>query len=238
MFNFDNFEFSTRWIISQALGVLLLTGVFLVFQVKGKKKLIFFFGAYNFFATFMYFFIGDTVMMGISAIGVVRNIAFFWVETRREKIKPTYERSILIFFLCLSVSSMALTWDGEFWFEWVLLAGSLCANYGTWAKGPHRIRIGNIIYSVCIIIQSIRFLNIANILIETTVILSCIVFYFRFFHARRKKQETLALKTVGTFEDEVNTNAQLVEETPIFRALVKLRKKKEELENGVVNEIE
>jgi len=176
-----------RWIFSQVLGVISIVLMFIAFQTKTKKLILFLFTigiACGVVATAM---LGNWVLMGLLALSLVRNIVFLIMDKHQEKISRPLSISVLFIFLIAKIIFVSFTF--EWWLDWLLLAVSLFSTYGKWQKGTHLIRISSITFSALAIVNHVFFSNLTGIAIDIVIITSIIIFYVRFFIKHKRSKE-------------------------------------------------
>jgi len=176
------------FLISQIFGGINIIIAFVKFQYKEKAKTLKLSAVGNVFKSLNYAFLLNWSLAGLKVVSIFKNL--FFVKTSKGEVSRV--NSIIGFCLFSLVSALVVFsawWFSRIWFEWVLLAVVLFANYGKWAKGIHIMRISQIIYRIAMIINSILFfLNFTNIIKAIAVIISIIIFYTRFFIEKKESQ--------------------------------------------------
>ena len=119
------------------------------------------------------------VMMAIFCSTLLRNVVLLYLSVKDRHLNRFLNLSMLMFFWALTIIAVVFTY--VWWFDWLLLAGSLLAVFGKWMKSNHLIKFTNLPWSILAIINNVFFYNFMGIAIEAIVILSVAIFYLRFF---------------------------------------------------------
>ncbi|MCL2570286.1 MAG: YgjV family protein [Firmicutes bacterium] len=181
------FEFDVplwQWILSQVIAVINLGLVFFAFQVKNKTRTLLIFAFVLFLGVWMNVLLENYVPAGMLGVSALRNVAYAWLERRREVWKKA-SVVILFAFILLSAGSLYFTFTGH-WFDFVIGGGIILVTYTSWARGIHRIRFGQIIMSCIWIVNSVMFQNYIQIITDIIIIGSIILFYVRYLRAKEK----------------------------------------------------
>jgi len=181
------------FIISQIFGLINIGLTIYKYQVKDKAKTLRMSAVGNVFKALNYAFLLNWSIAALKVVSIAKNLTFAKTSKPGAKIKLKYSVALLILFSSLSVAAVFVAFlFNRIWFEWVVLGAVLLSNFGKWKKGIHLLRITAVVYRAVMIINSIFFfLNITNLIKGIIVIGTIIVFYIRFFRAR-KKQRCLA----------------------------------------------
>ena len=180
----DRFELPVVWwmfLISQFFGLINAGIAVYRYQVKDKAKTLRMAAVGNVFKIFNYVFIFNWSLAGLKVVSIAKNLLFS--RTCDGKMKLWKSVALLLVFSLVSAAVVFWTWwFSRLWFEWVILAVVLFANFGKWAKGIHILRISSVVYRLAMIVNSIFFhLNLTNLIKAVFVIATITVFYFRFF---------------------------------------------------------
>jgi hypothetical protein len=175
------------FIVSQIFGLVNIVIAFIKFQFKDKGKTLKLSAVGNVFKSLNYLFLLNWSLAGLKVVSIFKNL--FFVKTSKGEVKRW--KSILGFVLFTAVSAGIVFWAWWFsrlWFEWVILAVVVFANFGKWVKGIHIMRISQFVYRSAMIVNSIFFfLNPTNLIKAVAVMVSIIIFYVRLVFGKRKK---------------------------------------------------
>ncbi|MCL2570296.1 MAG: YgjV family protein [Firmicutes bacterium] len=167
------------FILSQVFGAINIVIAFIKFQYKDKAKTLQLSAIGNVFKSLNYLFLLNWSLAGLKVVSIFKNL--FFAQTSKGTVKLW--KSILGFVLFSLVSFGVVFWAwwySRLWFEWVLLAVVLFANFGKWVKGIHILRSSQLVYRLAMIVNSIFFfLNPTNLIKAVAVITSIIIFYVR-----------------------------------------------------------
>jgi len=197
------------FILSQVFGAINIIIAFIKFQYKEKAKTLKLSAVGNVFKSLNYIFLMNWSLAGLKVISIFKNL--FFAKTSKGEVKTW--KSVLGFVLFCLVSVAVVFWAWWFsrlWFEWVILAVVLFANFGKWAKGIHIMRSSQLVYRLAMIVNSIFFfLNPTNLVKAVAVITSIIIFYIRLFieNRKKKKDEKAQTEEVSTEITAENPNA-------------------------------
>jgi hypothetical protein len=197
------------FIVSQIFGAINIFIAFIKYQYKDKAKTLKLSAVGNVFKALNYAFLMNFSLAGLKVVSVFKNLSFS--KTSKGEVKRWLSISIFIFFCLISTAIVVWAWWlSGIWFEWVVLAVVLLANYGKWAKGVHLIRITQLFYcSVMIINGLFFFLNFTSIIKAVAVIISILVFYVRFFKKKctkpTKVEEDDLQQVIASDQTAVNT---------------------------------
>ncbi|MCL2851103.1 MAG: YgjV family protein [Firmicutes bacterium] len=194
------------FIISQFFGLINIIIAFIKFQYKEKAKTLRLSAVGNVFKALNYAFLLNWSLAGLKVISIFKNL--FFAKTSKGEVKQW--RSILgfVLFSLVSVGTVFLAWwFSRLWYEWVILAVVLFANFGKWAKGIHIMRSSQLLYRFAMIINSIFFFfNPTNLLKAVAVITSIIIFYIRLLVGKRRKKNEPPEQTEEMMLDQVETD--------------------------------
>jgi len=183
------------FIVSQIFGLINIAIAFYKFQIKDKSKTLQWSAAGNVFKIFNYAFLLNWSLAGLKVVSIFKNLAFAKLNKPDSKVRFVYSFAIFLFFSFISAAVVVVTWwFSRLWFEWVILAVVLFANFGKWVKGIHWIRISAVFYRIAMIFNSIFFfLNITNLIKAVVVLFSISIFYIRLLgkkiRGKRNSQE-------------------------------------------------
>ena len=174
------------FILSQIFGAINILIAVIKFQYKDKSKTLKLSAVGNVFKSLNYAFLLNWSLAGLKVVSIFKNL--FFAKTSRGEMKRWKSVLGFVIFSLISITVVVVAWwFSRVWFEWVLLAVVLFANYGKWAKGIHVLRISQVIYRIAMIINSIWFfLNFTNIIKAVAVIISIMVFYVRLWGAKKR----------------------------------------------------
>ena len=184
------FELPVVWwmfLLSQIFGLINIIIAFIKFQYKEKAKTLKLSAVGNVFKSLNYLFLLNWSLAGLKVVSIFKNL--FFVKTSKGEVKRW--KSILGFILfCLVSTSVVYIawWHSRLWFEWVILAVVLSANFGKWAKGAHIMRISQFVYRGVMFVNSlVFFLNPTNLIKAVAVMTSIIIFYVRMVSNKKKE---------------------------------------------------
>ena len=123
------------------------------------------------------------IMTGIHSLASLRDIVFIVQDKYFSKSKK-FSFGTLGFFMTASVVVGVVTFG--WWFDVFLVGASMFVDYGSWAKGVHKIRISRFIFSCLAIVNFLVFFNPISIAINIFAIGAIVVYYLRYFKKRDK----------------------------------------------------
>ena len=124
-------------------------------------------------------------MVILVTIFALRNALYIYAEKKRDKISGQTNFYILLVCLVAPIALIAITWGH--WSAWLILVGHCGTAVGAWLRGKygvHFMRIAQIFFISMLMINSIMFSNIIQIISDTIVLLSIGWFYIKFFKRR------------------------------------------------------
>ena len=196
MFNFSGVDITPMWIIAQVFAFFALCSM--IYAMVFTKKKVHTQMAVMTFNALMSISVAlqsNWIMIGIHGLAVVRDAVFIW----QDKYHPNNRRlsiSVILFFMTMSIIVGAITFG--WWFDVFLITASMFVDYGSWAKGVHKIRISRFVFSSLAIVNFSlpRFFSPVGIIISSFAIASVLVFYARYFLKRRTSQPTALQQTL------------------------------------------
>ncbi|MCL2756367.1 MAG: YgjV family protein [Firmicutes bacterium] len=196
------------FILSQVFGAINIVIAFIKFQYKEKAKTLKLSAIGNIFKSLNYIFLLNWSLAGLKVVSIFKNL--FFAKTSKGEVKRWKSILGFVIFSLISAGVVFLAWwFNRHWFEWVILAVVLFANFGKWVKGIHIMRSSQLVYRLAMIVNSIFFfLNPTNLIKAVAVITSIIIFYIRLLVGKKKKKDEQAEQVV------------MVEETPIEGGLL------------------
>jgi len=200
MFDFSDLPVSlTLWIVSQVFMFFALVTIVISLQVKNKRNLLFLIGVCYVFFSLNLIFLQDWIVLITILVALCRNFVFAFFEHCAEKGKPlpkwVGQASVVFFIVALIVPTIFLwTW----WFDWILIAGSIPIIIGAYFKGTHLLRVAIMVKAALNIINFVIFVNIIGIIFESFVIGSSIVFYIRLLVSKKRKTRGKQCDTMTT----------------------------------------
>jgi len=189
MFNFDETGLPI-WILSQVFSFFALIAIVLCMQAKTKMRTLAFLMAFNALMIISTALLRDWLLLGICALGIVRDVLFIW----REKNYPDRRDVALVtLFYILAVSLvlsyLTIDWAGgtlRITLAIIIQLMAMLFIFGAWRKGIHLIKIVRFFFAIFIVINHIFVRNYIAIAIEVFCFCSVIVFYIRFLLKRHK----------------------------------------------------
>jgi len=176
------------FILSQVFGAINIIIAFVKFQYKEKAKTLKLSAIGNVFKSLNYAFLLNWSLAGLKVVSIFKNL--FFAKTSKGEVKLW--KSILGFVIFSLISTAVVFvawWFSRHWFEWVILAVVVFANFGKWAKGIHIMRLSQLVYRLAMIVNSIFiFLNPTNLIKAVAVITSIMIFYIRLLVEKRRKR--------------------------------------------------
>jgi len=173
------------FIVSQIFGAINIVIAFIRYQYADKAKTLRLAAFGNIFKALNYAFLLNWSLAGLKVVSIAKNLMF--AKTSTGQVKFWKSVCIFIFFCLISTAVVFMTWwFSRLWFEWIILAVVLFANFGKWVSGIHWLRISAIFYRLAMIINSIFFFfNPTNLIKAVCVIISITVFYIRMLFANK-----------------------------------------------------
>ncbi|MCL2587213.1 MAG: YgjV family protein [Firmicutes bacterium] len=183
------------FIISQIFGAINIIIALIRYQYKDKAKTLRLAAVGNVFKALNYAFLLNWSLAGLKVVSIAKNLIFAKTSAPDSKIKFWQSFSIFIFFCLISVAVVFVTWwFNRLWYEWVILAVVLFANFGKWVKGIHWLRISALFYRTAMIFNSIFFfLNPTNLIKAIVVICSITIFYIRLLAGKIKSKNNASV---------------------------------------------
>ena len=171
------------WIISQAIGVVILGLVFWANQIKAKEKTLIVFSVASLLAAVATALIGNYVASAVFLVVTFRNLVFAWLAKPGNNVPQWLSVGALVFFIIAGTAAIYLTM--VWWFDWVIMGLLAIRVYGTWRSGPHWIRLCGVLMAFAMIVNHAVFLNLMGILAESVILISVFIWYLRFFRDRK-----------------------------------------------------
>ena len=174
------------WIVSQIIGVVALIVVIIAFQKKRRLSTLLLSALANGVSVVMHLLLTNWVMAGFAAAVSIRALVYAFIEPYRLANSLPRWLDYIVLVAMLAVNGIVFIFVREvFWFDYVLLGGTMFATFGGWRRGIHWIRFGNIVLSAFIIVNAIMFVNVLSIITESFIILAILAFYVRIARAKR-----------------------------------------------------
>jgi len=174
------------WIASQVFGFICVALAMYARQLKRKANTVLVIGIANAFSAISLALLGNWVVFSLICVAIVRSMTFYFTELRIEQGKEIKKQITFIFMLVFMIASIIpVVFLWVWWFDWIILCGSLFVIFGNWAKGIHKIRIACATYDTLVVVNYIKFFNIIGIVQSALLVGAVVVFYIRFF---RRKQ--------------------------------------------------
>jgi len=184
------------FVVSQIFGLVNIGISFYKYQFKNKAKTLRLSAVGNIFKALNYAFLLNWSLAGLKVVSIAKNLMFAKTSDPNSKMKRWKSILIFVVFTLISAATVFIGWwFSRLWFEWIILAVVVLANFGKWKKGIHLLRISQVIYRAAMIINSIFFfLNPTNLIKAVAVIVSIIIFYIRLIIEKRQKKVDEASK--------------------------------------------
>jgi len=183
------------FVLSQVFGLVNIAISFYKYQFKDKAKTLRLSAVGNIFKALNYAFLFNWSLAGLKLVSIGKNLIFAKTSDPNSKMKLWKSILVFVVFTLISAATVFLGWwFSRFWFEWVILAVVVLANFGKWKKGIHLLRVSQVLYRGVMIINSLFFfLNPTNLVKAVAVIVSIIIFYIRLVVEKRQKKREKAL---------------------------------------------
>ena len=176
--------FTWQWILSQALGLVVLILAVVGFQMKNKSLMLVFIAISNAMSAAAQALLTNYIMAGLAAIVVVRLFVYAWLQSKRERVPLWFDIGIVVFFLAANVPVAVLT--ASWWFDWLFFGFITAVTFCQWLDNPHIVRLSPIPVTIMILIAGIYYNNFMSIITEAFVLVSITVFYARLFFQRQQ----------------------------------------------------
>lgn len=160
-------------IIGQALGIVAVILGFINYQVKTRKQVLYVNIATTVCLSLHYMLIGAYSGMALNAIGIVRNVVYFFTENN-EKLN---RRVAAAFAIIMGVVG-ALSWES--WYSVFIIAGLLINSYCMSFKNPQNLRKSILISCPMALIYNCFVMSVGGIIHESIAIISAVIGLFRY----------------------------------------------------------
>lgn len=173
----------TNTIIGQVFSGLAAVTVFISFQCKTPKRLIFVNSICALMMIISYFFLGAYSGMALNGVCLVRNLTY----NARDKGKFFAWKGWPVVYSLIMVALTALTWNGALS---LLIMAALVIN--TWFMSfndNQKLRWSILVTSTMVIIYNVYVFSLGGIVYEAIGIVSSIIGIIRFSKKREKKEE-------------------------------------------------
>ncbi|MCL2228476.1 MAG: YgjV family protein [Firmicutes bacterium] len=173
------------WLASQIVAGIALVIISYGFLRREKTKTLFWLGI-----GFLVYVISAGLLLnwvGVAVVSIMamQNFVYAYFEKRNIPYNTKLSFFTMLFFIAINI--IAIYFTIEWWFDWVIMTASIILVIATWAKGIHAIRFAEVLFTSAMTVNHVIFFNIVAILIEQIILISIIVFYFRFFATRKHK---------------------------------------------------
>ena len=198
---------NTWFIVAQAFGVITICFEFASYQIKGKAKYFLVTGTGSFFWTMMFISIGLATGMNTqvslivaASYGVFRNLVFWQIFSRNT---PKSKEAGLIFLMVMVVGALIAGTSGILvappevrWLHILGMVAALSFVVGQYLPGVHYVRIAVVFYATIVLLTQtpLNILegdfrwNIMGIAIESSKLVSVVIFYARYKKHPKKAQ--------------------------------------------------
>ena len=176
-----------QWILSQVFAFVALSCMFYSLQTKNKVRTLLATVASNLTMAIATALLFNWVLVGVLVVACFRDLAYLGLKKKPFPLKHPLSIATLIFFLGATTTAVLLT-RGDWWFNWVLLFTSTFIVFGYWLRNIHWLRISRLIACIALIYNHIHFSNLIGIIMDSSAILSIIIFYIVFVVRKNKKQ--------------------------------------------------
>ena len=185
------------FILSQIFGLVNIIIAVIKYQFKDKAKTLRLSAVGNIFRSLNYAFLLNWSLAGLKVVSIFKNL--FFAKTSKGDVSRAASITGFIIFTAVSASVVFVSWwFTRLWFEWVILAAVVFANYGKWAKGVHILRVSKMAYySVLLVNSFVFFLNPTSIIKAIAVMTSIIIFYIRILRKPKQTAEPEATETTA-----------------------------------------
>jgi len=167
---------------AQGLSVVATIIVFISFQIKNKNVLLLLNVAVNALICAGLFLLEAYLGAAATAVAIVRGFLFFKMEKRPK----WYAYFSLALVVALVIVSVIFTYEN--YFSLLMLAAIFALTYGFWQKNAVFIRVASICASTVFIVYNVFKLAYATIVLESMIILSCVIFLVRLYIEKRKQK--------------------------------------------------
>ena len=202
---------NTWFLMAQILGIVTITFEFWSYQIKDKVRYFLITGIGSFFWMTMFFSIGMATGMATqaslivaSSYSTIRNLVFHRIF--KKNTADSKEKGLIFLLVMIVVALIAgtLTVIGApaevRWLHALGMLTSISFVIGQYLPGVHYVRITVVFYAVIVFLTQtpLNILygdfrwNIMGMMIESSKIISVIVFYFRFAREEKSPQIQLA----------------------------------------------
>ena len=183
MFDFDVELW--QWIVSQVFGFFALALMFYSLQTKCKIRTLLATIGSNITFAIATALLTNWVLTGILLVAVFRDFAYIWLDKKGYPKAHPMSLIVLFTFISLTVLVVILTM-GDWWYNWLILAGSIFIITGYWTRNIHLIRSSRITHAIIAIINHVVFSNLMGLLLDGASIISIIIFYIFWIDCKRR----------------------------------------------------
>ncbi|MDR1138724.1 MAG: YgjV family protein [Clostridiales bacterium] len=171
------------FVLSQVFVALAIVCILIAYQQHNKYILLTWMIGGNIFQAVALFVVGGSVGGWMAIVGAIRSVVFALLDYRKISCRSWISLSCLVIFMCASVLATVLTYKMSY--EIFLLFCVLVFALGNWFRGVHYIRIATVLFAIGYIGYAIILNNWLDILLRVVYIASVVVFYVRYFQARK-----------------------------------------------------
>ena len=168
----------TFW-IAQAFSIVAIIVITISFQIKNKNILLSMNATANMAYGVSFLLLGAYFGAATAGIAVLRGMIFINIEKRPK----WYSWSALLLIYLLLIISVIFTYEN--FLSIIMLLSVLVLVFSLWQKNIFLIRFASILASCVYIIYNIVHSGWINIVFESLIIISCVVFLIRVALARR-----------------------------------------------------
>ena len=166
--------FTTTYILSQLFIIINYIFLVITYQLKNRKKILIFNNLAIIFTLLSFYLLNGFSAVAVSIISLVRNLLFMFADKKNNK---KLDLSILILIIILTIISGIYTFEG-FWSLMPVIAAILY-TFSIWQKNTKIFRLLGILVSILWILYDIYVFSIFAVILESTVLISSVIGYFR-----------------------------------------------------------
>ena len=161
------------YIIGQILGIVAVFLGFLNYQVKTREKLLFVHTATLVCFILHYGLIGAYAGMAMNAVGLVRNVIFYFVG-KQGKVSPVLAASFAVVVGIMGI----MNWEA--WYSVFCLFGLVINSYALSFSKPENVRKSILITSPLVLTYDVFACSYGGAAYETVAIVSAVIGLIRF----------------------------------------------------------
>ena len=172
-------ELTINYVLSQIFTIIMYILLGVTYQIKNRKKLLYFSILSNFACGISYLLLSGLSGLSMCVLAILRDLITIVIDNniKNVKIKKQAYLLVIILFFVAAITSMIYTYDG--FYSLFSVFATLLYTYSIWQTNAVVYKIFGTPVSLCWIIYNIYIKSIFGVILESFILVTSLIGFIR-----------------------------------------------------------